>query len=99
MVMATGSGKTRTAIALVKGMLQTGWVKRVLFLADRDELVEQAMRRKNSFQVFLPENPRMRITPATIGERKACIYFATYQTMIKYYRSVQCRIFRSDYRR
>jgi type I restriction enzyme R subunit len=85
MVMATGSGKTRTAIALVKGMLQTGWVKRVLFLADRDELVDQAMRQKNSFQTFLPQSPRMRITAATVGERKASIYFATYQTMVKYY--------------
>ncbi len=85
MVMATGSGKTRTAIALVKGLLQTNWVKRVLFLADRDELVKQAMERKNSFKVFLPDSPRVRITPETIENREASIYFATYQTMIKCY--------------
>jgi type I restriction enzyme R subunit len=85
MVMATGSGKTRTAISLVKGLLQMGWVKRVLFLADRDELVQQAMERKNSFKVFLPDSPRHRITSQTVNDRRACIYFATYQTMIKYY--------------
>ena len=85
MVMATGSGKTRTAIALVKGLLQMGWVKRVLFLADREELVQQAMERKNSFKIFLPDNPRSRITSETVDTREACIYFATYQTMIKYY--------------
>jgi type I restriction enzyme R subunit len=85
MVMATGSGKTRTAIALVKGLLQTNWVKRVLFLADRDELLKQAMDRKNSFKVFLPDSPRVRITPETIDNREASIYFATYQTMINYY--------------
>lgn len=85
MVMATGSGKTRTAIALVKGLLQTNWVKRVLFLADRDELLKQAMDRKNSFKAFLPDSPRVRITPETIDNREASIYFATYQTMINYY--------------
>jgi type I restriction enzyme, R subunit len=85
MVMATGSGKTRTAIALVKGMLQMGWVKRVLFLADREELIQQAMERKNSFKIFLPDNPRCRITPETVSNREASIYFATYQTMIRYY--------------
>lgn len=85
MVMATGSGKTRTTIALVKGMLQTGWAKRILFLADRDELVEQAMNKKSSFKTFMPENSRVRIDAATVNNREACIYFATYQTMIKHY--------------
>ena len=42
LVMATGSGKTRTVIALVKVLLEQGWVKNVLFLADRNSLVTQA---------------------------------------------------------
>ncbi|MGV7852335.1 DEAD/DEAH box helicase family protein, partial [Mycobacterium kansasii] len=42
LVMATGSGKTRTVIALVKQLMEAGWVKRVLFLADRTALVIQA---------------------------------------------------------
>ena len=44
LVMATGSGKTRTVIALVKVLLEHGWVKNVLFLADRNALVTQAKR-------------------------------------------------------
>ncbi len=39
LVMATGSGKTRTVIALVDQLMKQGWVKRVLFLADRTALV------------------------------------------------------------
>ena len=44
LVMATGSGKTRTAIALCKVLLDAGWVKNILFLADRNSLVTQAKR-------------------------------------------------------
>lgn len=44
LVMATGSGKTRTVIALVDQMMRANWVKRVLFLADRVALVKQAHR-------------------------------------------------------
>ena len=52
LVMATGSGKTRTVIALVKVLLQHGWIKNVLFLADRNSLVTQA---KRSFVNLLPD--------------------------------------------
>ena len=44
LVMATGSGKTRTVIALCDVLLQHGWVKNILFLADRNSLVTQAKR-------------------------------------------------------
>ena len=43
LVMATGTGKTRTTIALVDTLLRAKRVQRVLFLADRRELVRQAM--------------------------------------------------------
>ena len=43
LVMATGSGKTRVAIALVDLLQRAGWVKRTLFLADRVSLVNQAV--------------------------------------------------------
>lgn len=52
--MATGSGKTRTVIALVKILLNHGWIKNVLFLADRNSLVTQA---KRSFVNLLPVFP------------------------------------------
>ncbi|MDU0939520.1 MAG: DEAD/DEAH box helicase family protein [Clostridiales bacterium] len=44
LVMATGSEKTRTAIALCKVLLEHGWIKNVLFLADRNSLITQAKR-------------------------------------------------------
>ena len=51
LVMATGSGKTRTVIALCDLLMKAGWVKRVLFLADRVALVKQAA---NAFKEHLP---------------------------------------------
>ena len=52
LVMATGSGKTRTVIALCDVLLQAGWVKNILFLADRNSLVTQA---KRNFVNLLPD--------------------------------------------
>ena len=46
LVMATGSGKTRTVIALADLLMRANWVKRVLFLADRKALVRQAANAK-----------------------------------------------------
>ena len=78
LVMATGSGKTRTVIALVDVLLQHGWVKNVLFLADRNSLVTQA---KRSFVNLLPE-----LSVTNLCEEKGnftahCV-FSTYQTMM-----------------
>ena len=50
--MATGAGKTRTVIALVDLLMRANWVKRVLFLADRVALVNQAV---NAFKAHLPD--------------------------------------------
>lgn len=85
LVMATGCGKTRTVIALTKGMMKAQWAKRILFLADRDELVKQAKEQKNSFKVFMPEATSTRITGMSADNRESSLYFATYQTMIRYY--------------
>ncbi|AFZ46129.1 Type I site-specific deoxyribonuclease [Cyanobacterium stanieri PCC 7202] len=51
LVMATGTGKTRTSIALMDVLMRANWVKRVLFLADRTSLVTQA---KRAIQRHLP---------------------------------------------
>ena len=45
LVMATGAGKTRTVIALCDLLMRCNWAKRVLFLADRVALVNQAVER------------------------------------------------------
>jgi len=51
--MATGAGKTRTVIALCDLLMRFSWVKRVLFLADRIALVNQAV---NAFKKHLPDS-------------------------------------------
>ena len=78
LVMATGSGKTRTVIALVKVLMDQGWIKNVLFLADRNSLVTQA---KRSFVNLLPD-----LSVTNLCEEKdnyaAHGVFSTYQTMM-----------------
>lgn len=93
LVMATGTGKTRTVIALTKGLMEAKWAERVLFLADRDELVKQAQEDKNSFKTFMPEEISCRFTGKNSDNREATLYFSTYQTMINYYRQFSVGFF------
>jgi type I restriction enzyme R subunit len=78
LVLATGTGKTRTSIAFSKLMLECNWAKRILFLADRTSLVDQA---KGNFVKHLPEH-----TSVNLLEEKdnpdARFAFSTYQTMM-----------------
>lgn len=78
LVMATGSGKTRTAAALVELLFKANWVKRVLFLADRNALVTQA---KNNFNEYLPEYTSIDLSKenASGGTR---LVFSTYPSMM-----------------
>jgi type I restriction enzyme R subunit len=78
LVMATGTGKTRTTMGLVDVFLQSSYAQKVLFLADRDALVEQALN--DGFKAFLPNEPRVRIRTANIDPNKR-LYVATQQTM------------------
>jgi type I restriction enzyme R subunit len=78
LVMATGTGKTRTATALIDLFLSANQARRVLFLADRDALVDQALN--DGFKAHLPEEPRDRIYTHTIDKSKR-LYVATLQTM------------------
>lgn len=78
LVMATGSGKTRTVISLVDVLLQHGWIKNILFLADRNSLVTQA---KRSFVNLLPDLSTTNLCEGK-GEADAHCVFSTYQTMI-----------------
>jgi type I restriction enzyme, R subunit len=79
-VQATGTGKTRVAIALSDALIQARWAKRVLFLCDRRELRKQA---HNAFKEFLPSENRIYITAATADDRTKRIYLATYPAMMK----------------
>lgn len=78
LVMATGSGKTRTVIALCKVLLEHGWVKNILFLADRNSLVTQA---KRSFVNLLPELSVTNLCEERDNTTAHCV-FSTYQTMM-----------------
>lgn len=78
LVMATGSGKTRTVIALTKVLLEQGWVKNILFLADRNSLVTQA---KRSFVNLLPDLSVTNLCEEK-GNYSAHCVFSTYQTMM-----------------
>ncbi|NTS42741.1 DEAD/DEAH box helicase family protein [Flavisolibacter sp. BT320] len=78
LVMATGTGKTRTAAALVDTLSKSGWAKRILFLADRTALIYQA---KNAFTNHLPHLPAIDLTKEK-DTGHARVVFSTYQTMI-----------------
>ena len=77
LVMATGTGKTRTAISLVDLLMRGNWVKRVLFLADRNSLLTQALR---NFKTHLPT-----VTPIDLTKDKnaesANVVLSSYPTM------------------
>lgn len=84
LVMATGTGKTRTAISLVDVLARNRWVKNVLFLADRTALVSQA---KKNFAKLLPSMTYCVLSENGDNKDKdlnARIMFCTYQTMINY---------------
>ena len=77
LVMATGSGKTRTIIALVDQLMKAGWVKRVLFLADRVALVNQAA---GAFKTHLPDAATVNLVTEKTGDGR--VFVATYPTMM-----------------
>ena len=78
LVMATGSGKTRTVIALCKVLLERSWVRDILFLADRNSLVTQA---KRSFVNLLPDLSVTNLCEEKDNLTAHCV-FSTYQTMM-----------------
>ena len=79
LIMATGTGKTRTCIAMVDGLMRAGWISRVLFLVDRIALRDQAI------EAFKENAPQYSVWPQT-GETKLAtdrrIYVSTYPTML-----------------
>ena len=78
LVMATGTGKTRTAASLTDVLSRGKYVTNVLFLADRTELVEQA---KDSFKEYLPDMSLCNLC-TNKDDRNARIVFSTYPTML-----------------
>ena len=76
-VMATGAGKTRTVIALVDLLMRCNWAKRILFLADRVALVNQAV---GAFKAHLPDSGPVNLV--TDKETEGRVFVSTYPTMM-----------------
>ncbi|MBN1934342.1 MAG: DEAD/DEAH box helicase family protein, partial [Anaerolineae bacterium] len=77
-VMATGTGKTRTTMALIDLFLRADQARSVLFVADRDALVEQA--KTDGFERFLPHEPCTRLRSYSIDTSQR-LYAVTLQTL------------------
>jgi type I restriction enzyme R subunit len=79
LVMATGTGKTRTCIAMADALMRAGHAEKVLFLVDRIALREQALA---AFKEHLPNEPRWPNTGEKLLAKDRRIYVATYPTML-----------------
>jgi type I restriction enzyme R subunit len=77
LVMATGAGKTRTVIALSDLLMRCNWAKRILFLADRIALVDQAV---GAFKTHLPSSSPVNLVTDRDGDGR--VYVSTYPTMM-----------------
>lgn len=81
--MATGTGKTRTAAALLKRLFEANWATRALFVVDRNTLAIQA---EDAFAEHLPHLPCYRV-PRT-GRRfqdEKRVTIVTLQTLVNEY--------------
>lgn len=83
-VQATGTGKTRVAVAISDVLIRAGWVKRILFLCDRRELRKQAF---NAFGQFVDE-PMTRLSRHSVGDTTHRLFFATYPAAMQIFRSL-----------
>ena len=77
-VMATGTGKTRTTMGLIDVFMRSNQARRILFVADRDALVDQA--KEDGFEKFLPQEPCTRLRTYDFDTTKR-LYAVTLQTL------------------
>lgn len=89
-VQATGSGKTRVAIAITDLLTQHNWAKRILFLCDRRELRTQA---DEAFLEHLPTESRCIVGEKSKIDDTARIYVSTYPAMMNRYASLNVGFF------
>ncbi len=82
-VQATGSGKTRVAMALIDVLLQANRAQRILFLADRKELRDQAYG-DNGFKAFFPQESKVKVFSGQV-DKTPRLYASTIQTFMECY--------------
>lgn len=74
LVMATGTGKTYTAFQIIHRLWKSGTKKRILFLADRNSLIDQT--RRGDFKHF---KDKMTVVKHRMVDKSYEIYLALYQ--------------------
>lgn len=89
LVMATGTGKTRTVISLIDALMRGGWIEKVLFLVDRIALQGQAL---DDFKEHLPNEPRWPQYQETTFATDRRIYVSTYPTILNVIRNENTKI-------
>ncbi|MBN1971768.1 MAG: DEAD/DEAH box helicase family protein [Candidatus Delongbacteria bacterium] len=89
LVMATGTGKTRTCIGLLDVLMRSNWVQKVLFLVDRIALKEQALE---AFKEFLPNAPLWPKTGEVEFIPNRRIYCTTYPSMLNLIQQENCPV-------
>ena len=89
LVMATGTGKTRTCIAMVDALMRSSHAEKVLFLVDRIALREQALA---AFKEHLPHEPRWPNVGEKLIAKDRRIYISTYPTMLNIIRDESQRL-------
>ncbi len=89
LVMATGTGKTRTIVSMLDVLMRTNHVQKVLFLVDRIALRNQAL---DAFKEFLPNAPVWPKIGETEIETDRRVYAATYPTMLNIIEDNDCKL-------
>ncbi|HQU78662.1 MAG TPA: DEAD/DEAH box helicase family protein [Azonexus sp.] len=80
--MATGTGKTRTAAALIKRLFEANAITRVLFLVDRIPLAKQT---EDAFAEHLPDYPAYVLRAGRRFQDEKRITITTLQSMVNLY--------------
>jgi type I restriction enzyme, R subunit len=89
LVMATGTGKTRTCIGLVETLMRAGWIEKVLFLVDRIALRDQTL---DAFKEYLPSEPIWPKLGEKSFDKNRRLYVSTYPTMLNIIRDEHNRV-------
>ncbi len=77
--MATGTGKTRVAMAIIEALRKADYIQKVLFVTDRISLADQA--KENGFKEFFPDDPVCELNEEGYSDT-ARLYVSTIQTLM-----------------